>query len=394
MFMKSIVIAVGCCLISLGSKAQNEMQTVLQEIEKNNLEIQAMKALQRSKEEQLRATNNLSDPQIEGFYLPFGNHNTGDYTEIQISQDFQFPTVYSNRKKLIEKQIEYVQIDVLQKRQDILLQASNLCLEMVQINQKIERENARIIQSKKVYDITQALYKSEQIGILDLNKAKIAWMQDQFRLQQLENDKIHLLHELTQLNGGKEITINQKSFNAVLELPSKDSIWSQKYDSDPYFMALQKKENIAHQQIQLARNGSLPNLTAGFNQQGVAGAYYSGVYLGVSIPLWSNRHVVSGARAELDYQHFQTLSLLQLYQKELDGNYQQYEHLLQKYKEYQVTLNGIESEELLLKAYELGQLTFLQYHMELQFYREAIDVQMQVEYQLQRTKNELLKHQL
>ena len=51
---------------------------------------------------------------------------------------------------------------------------------------------------------------------------------------------------------------------------------------DPELKILLDQEKVAKQQIKLSKNKSLPNLTAGYNYQGVSGSTYSGIYGGVS----------------------------------------------------------------------------------------------------------------
>ena len=68
--------------------------------------------------------------------------------------------------------------------------------------------------------------------------------------------------------------------------------------------------------------------------------------------------------------------------------------MLLKYTEYQNTLSALSSDELLLKAYEKGELSFMEYYIELDFYHKAYDTMLEMEGQLQQRKSELLKHQL
>ena len=76
------------------------------------------------------------------------------------------------------------------------------------------------------------------------------------------------------------------------------------------------------------------------------------------------------------------------------GEYEVYQVLLKKYQEYQSTLQSLGSEELLLQAFELGELSFIQYYIELQFYQKALDSMLEMENKLVQSKAELLKHQL
>ena len=55
---------------------------------------------------------------------------------------------------------------------------------------------------------------------------------------------------------------------------------------------------------------------------------------------------------------------------------------------------NLESENLLFKAYILGEYSFMDYYVELQFYRNASDKMFQMEKELQLLQAQLLKHQL
>jgi len=392
---KKIVLAFSVCLLSFIANAQtNDITSVLQEIENNNKELQAYASLMESKQLELKAGNNLPDPQAGAYYLPWGEHNTGDYSEFQVTQSFEFPTVYGARSSLIKKREGQKDLEYFSKRQAVLLPAKKAILELVFLNKRKTIEQARVEQAKKVVDQLQELFEREQVGVLEINKAKIAWMQEQFKVQQIETNRQNILLLLQNLNGGIEVTLKQPDFTENLNLDEMESIWQNRQLSDPSIKILKLQEEVAHQQIKLSKNQSLPNVTAGFNYQGVSGLNYSGVYGGLSIPLWSNRHKVKAAEARYQYQQsYSSVQLLTAY-VDFQKQYNDYQILLSKFQEYQRTLTGLNSDALLLEAYELGEISFMSYYMELQFYRTAFDSMIAMEKQLNQLKADILKHQL
>ena len=393
--LKNIVFALCGCFLSFGLSAQaSSIESVLQEVEQNNQELKALSEYVESKRLELKSGNNLPDPQLGAYYLPFGDHSTGDYTEFQISQSFEFPTVYSARGSLIDQQSVQLELDYQAKRQDILSQAKNHCLKLIYLNKQLDTEMLRVEQAKLVFDQVQELYEKEQVGILELNKAKVVWMQEQFKIQQIESDVKNTLLQLVNLNGGNELSFTQGEYGTSLNLATKDSVWQEKQVQDPVLTQLKQQEAIAQQFLNLVKNKSLPNLTAGYNTQGVAGERFSGVYAGVTIPLWSNRNKVKAAQSQVDFQQtFTSAKTLQAYAS-FEKQYNDYEIMLTKFREYKATLTGLNSDELLLQAYQLGELSFLEYYMELQFYRQAYDAMLDMQYQLYISQNQLLKHQL
>lgn len=392
---KKIVFAFGLCLLSVLASAQvDDITRILQEVEQNNKELQAFSSLMESRQLALKSGNNLPDPQLGAYYLPFGNHNTGDYSEFQVTQSFEFPTVYSARKSLIEKQLAQIELEYDSRRQEVLLVAKEHCLELVYLNKRIEVELDRVEQAKKVFDQVQELLNKEQVGILEVNKAKVAWMQEQFKIEQVRNEIRNLLLLLQNLNGGIEVTFDSSDYLNDLTLEPLNTIWKSKQLIDPFMKMLRQKEAVALQNVKLSKSKSLPNLTAGFNYQGISGSNYSGLFGGVSIPLWSNKHKIKAAQASYSYQESSKNIQSEMLYTSLQKRYNNYQSILSKYQEYQNTLRVLNSDALLLEAYELGEISFTEYYMELQFYRQAYDAMLNMENQLNQLKSELLKHQL
>lgn len=392
---KNIVFALCGCLLSFSGISQTvTIDSILKQVEQNNQELKALSEFVESKRLELKSGNNLPDPQLGAYYLPFGEHSTGDYTEFQVSQSFEFPTVYSARGSLIDEQSAQLELDFQEKRQEILSQAKENCLNLIYLNKRLATETLRVEQAKQVFDQVQELYQKEQVGILELNKAKVAWMQEQFKVQQIESDIKNVMLQLTNLNGGTEVNLTVGEYGASVVLATKDSLWQEKQLQDPVLKQFKQQEVIAQQSLSLAKNKVLPNLTAGYNTQGIAGERFSGIYAGVSIPLWSNRNKVKAAQFQVDFQQsFTSAKTLQAYAS-FEKQYNDYEIMLAKYQEYEATLTGLNSDELLLQAYRLGELSFLEYYMELQFYRQAYDAMLNMQYELYISQNQLLKHQL
>lgn len=389
------------CLLSIGLFAQtSEIDRVLHKVEQNNKNLKAFQSFLENKELGYKTGNNLPDPRISAFYLPFGTGTTNEdpgtnnYSEFQISQSFEFPTVYAARNKWIDKKEKGLQLEYAKLRQKILLTAKKYCLELISLRKRKEVEVHRMQQARQVFDQIQELNEKGQEGALALNKAKIAWMQDQFAVEQLEKEIRNTVLSLEKLNGGQQVTFNQNIFIRDHNIAPFDSIWQEKTTHDPTFKKLQSNETTAAQRIKLEKNKVLPNLTVGFNQQGTKKQNFSGIYGGLSIPLWSSKNKVKAAEVKHQYQQVykeaKTTGLHSIIQKQ----YNQFQIKFRKYQEYQSTLDELKSEDLLLEAYQLGEISFIEYYMELQFYRKANDKMLQMEKELYKLKAKLLKHHL
>ena len=242
--------------------------------------------------------------------------------------------------------------------------------------------------------IAKEISLGKKVGILDLNKAKIAWIQEQFVVDQIEGEIEIVKYKLKTLNGDKPLDGILIGTIISTEITSIENLWQEKLTSDPSLQELNANEKASLQKVKLEKNKVLPNIALGYNYQGVNGNNYSGFYGGLSIPLWSSKNKVKAAQANYEYQQSNTqkftTSLFVKYQE----TFNRFQLMRSKYNEYQSTLNNLESEKLLFKAYMLGEFSFMDYYVELQFYRNASDKMLQMEKELQLLQSQLLKHQL
>ncbi|MCB0638814.1 MAG: TolC family protein [Lewinella sp.] len=394
--MLRYLVAVGClCLFGVAARGQSTTITeVLQDIARHNRALQAYAIRIEGQQLALQAENNLPDPQFGAYYLPIGAHDTGDYTEFQVTQTAEFPTVYRARREWLASQAEQLQLSYDSLRHSILLPAQLHCIELVHLNQRWAVGQERLEQARRVYEQLQDLYEAEQVGILEANKAKVAWLQARSVVDRIEQERQDVRLALQHLNGGMPISIEQTVFTDSLPLPDLANIWSEKQAGDPVMALLRQRETTAMRRMELTRQQRLPNLTAGLNYQGVAGANYAGLFAGVSIPLWSPRHRLAAAESAFTFQQTQREARLAAAYSELERSYRSYQQLLERYQEYQRTLQDLNSEDLLLQAYELGQISFVEYYLELQFYREAYDHMLDMDRDLRRLRATILQHQL
>ncbi|MCB0703573.1 MAG: TolC family protein [Ignavibacteriae bacterium] len=383
------------CLIVSGLMGQsNDIINKVQLFEKNNIELKSLLKDIKSKEYSLSSTNNYNDPELESYYLPYGNNSVGDYLELQLSQSFEFPLVYSSRNILLD--VKHDELSMLYKvrRQEILLHIYNMLLDIIHLNKMIIIENNRQEKAKIILEQSNILFEKEQIGILEFNKSKVKWLQHKFKIQQLEREKQKLISLITSLNGNQELEFVIENLNTNFEIETIEVLWENKIKMDPTFKILLLKENIAQAELNLNRNSWFPDLKIGANYQGFSGNSNYGFYGGISIPLWNNSNNVESSEYKLEYNKMNTLVQTQKEQVSYMNNYNYYISVLKEYDEYRNTLGNINSSELLFKAYSSGELSFNEYYLELEFYHNAQNKMLEMENELNHFKAELLKHQL
>ncbi len=392
---KYIVFAIcGCLFFMNGFSQTKSIAELLNEIEQNNTALKGYQSFIESQQLENKSTNNLPDPHLSGYYLPFGDNTTDAYSEYQISQSFEFPTVYAARGKWNDLKSEQLQAAYAKKRQEVLLSAKELLIELTFLQRQKVIETERRTQSKHVFDQILELFNKEQVGILDLNKAKIAWIHEQFVVEQIESDIQIQISKLNILNGDKPLDGLSTEIIILTEVENKENLWKEKLSKDPSLQELNINEKASLQKVTLEKNKAFPNVALGYNYQGINGNNYAGFYGGFSIPIWSSKNKVKAAQANYEYEQSNTQLITNSLYAEFQQTYNRYELMRSKFNEYQSTMGNLESEDLLFKAYTLGEFSFMDYYVELQFYRNASDKMLRMEKELQLLQAQLLKHRL
>lgn len=392
---KIFMVLLGLALCVSAMQAQSPpFEDLLQRVEANNKSLLAYRSYMQKESLQYKSENKLPNLQASAYYLPFGAHTTGNYSEFEIAQSLEFPTVYVARSNWINAQEKRLAYQYQELKQDILLSAQKLGLEWIYLQKKRELVDQRIIQAQKVYTQIELLFDRGQRGILDLNKAKIDWLNQQFALEDLDTRKAAVIQKLQSLNGGNTLSLELNTYPNTIEIPSLDSLWEERSQQDVQLALLEQEKQVAEQGLEVERKQLLPDITLGYNYQGVVGSNYSGFYGGISIPLWTGRSKVKMAEAQITYYEQQQSGLLTSLKSEYISQVQRYKLLISKFREYQQAIQGLNSEVLLEKSYELGEISFLDYYREVSFYREAENRMLEIEKELQQLKLELFKHQL
>ena len=129
------IFVMSCVSLSIGMQAQT-VDEVLSQIERNNKELQAQEQTIRASKLEVQAENNLEDPSVE--YSPFYTRGISGMSssELVVTQGFDFPTLYAARRQSGKWKQEVLDRQLRIFRRDILLNAKNLCLDLILYNQK------------------------------------------------------------------------------------------------------------------------------------------------------------------------------------------------------------------------------------------------------------------
>lgn len=284
---------------SLSISAQSQtIDEILKEIEKNNKTIQAAKMADKAAIAEIDASNTLEDPSIEYSSL-YNRATTGQAeSELIITQGFDFPTTYTGRNSFGRIKKEAIDWRQQELRQNILLEAQLLCLDIIRLNKTNMLLNERKKNADKLLELYKEKVEKGDASKIDFNKTKIESMNIQTAL--LTNDAAHhkALQDLLALNGNKPLAFEATSYPP---LPEKEEIWmiiNEAISNNPSLKAIETDSRAALKNITVSKLNWLPKIEIGYRRNTADGLKEHGFIVGGSIPVFSNKRNVEIAKAQ------------------------------------------------------------------------------------------------
>jgi len=377
--MKRIIITVLISSAALSVQAQSGYETVLQQIETNNTTLAALRQQTEAQKLGNRTGLTLANPEVEFNYLWGSPSVIGNRTDINVTQTFDFPTAYAHRNKIANMQNANAELSYKAERLNIFLSAKQTCVELVYYNALLKEYAVRLQNAERIAEAYQTKLNNGETNILEHNKAQLNLTTVQAEIAQMEAEHAALLSELKRLNGGKEIVFPDNVYPANT-LPANFEDWYTTAESkSPVLQYVRTQIEIGQQEIKLNRAMGLPKFSAGYMSEKVVGQHFQGVTVGMSIPLWENKNRVREAKAQTQATEaiFED-SKVQFYNR-LQTLYLKAAALQQNAQKVRQSLENNNNEPLLKKALVAGEISLLNYLLEIEFYYNAINKVLETE---------------
>lgn len=373
--------------VTLTVVAQGKYSNVLRQIETNNSTLAALRAQMQAQKLANSTGITPENPEIEFNHL-WGSAG-GNSSGFSITQSFDFPTQYLHQNKITNLQNENAELNYRIERQNILLAALNTCVEITFYNALFEQYSTRMQNAESILNAYKNKLAQGETNVLEYNKAQLTHASTQAELQQIENERSLLIAQLTRLNGGKEISIEQNEI--PIELPADFETWcSEAEGKNPALRHLRSQIEIEKHQIKLNRANAFPKFAAGYVYEKSPEEHAQGFKIAMSIPLWENKNQIKLARTQLQAaEALHSDSKLQFYNN-LQSLHKKAIMLQNNAYTLRQTLELSNNEALLQKALDAGEISLLTYLLEIEFYYSAFEKMLQAERDFEQAGIELL----
>lgn len=381
-------------VICTSVNAQSAIDNVLAEINKNNKTILATAQYYQAQNLEFKTGLNPSNPTAEYDFLKGSPANAGNQHDFTITQQLDFPSAYIKRSQLAKTQIARSEYEIIANRQDILLEAKKVCIALIYHNKLKEQLITQKHNFEKLLSSVQTKLEKGDGNILEMNKAKLQLIQIKKKFQENVSAINELNIKLSELNGGIEIVFTDTVYFSPTSIPDFAQLEKDYEKLDPLLKMLQQQKLISQKQLELSKSLSLPKMELGYHYQGILGQTYSGFHTGISVPLWENKNSVKQKKSQLLYSESQLIAHTNEHYFHIKHIYERYTNLKTTLLEYQSIFTTLNNTALLNKALALGEITTMQYLVEMNFYTEAQTDFIQTEKEYHDTIAELYKYLL
>ena len=377
-------------LASISLNAQSSVETALKAIEENNNTLKALKETTKSQKLENKTGIFLSNPEV-GFNYLWGNPSTiGNRTDFSISQTFDIPTITGMKSKIADEHNALVEWQYKAERMNILLEAKQYCIELIYFNALKKELEIRLQHAETIASGYQNRLNSGDANRLEYNKAQLSLSTINGEMARIDVERNELLSQLKRLNGGMDIVMDDYQLNQQQQLPLNFEDWYlQAEQKNPILAYIKQEVVVSQKQVSLNKAKGLPTFSAGYMTENVVGQRFQGLAMGVSVPLWENKNRVKQAKsAVVAAQARETDSKLQFY-NQLQIQYNRALGLKITAESYRKSLAMTNSTELLKKALDAGEISLLNYIVELGLYYNMMNQTLEAERDYQKALAEL-----
>ena len=366
--------------------------SLLSSIEQNNTTLIALRTEAEARKLENRTGITLADPEVGYKRMWEGAEQSGNLSELTISQSFDLSTVLGYKSRAAESQNLLIDEEYRLVRMNILLEAQLACIDLAYYNALAAELDRRLGHARRVAEAEQRRLDSGDTDMLSYNNVVLSLTALEAERARVATEQRLLAAQLTALNGGKAMdNIESLDFLDNIEcLDNIDLLIDQALEQAPAMAYARVGREVASSQLSLAKVQHLPTLSATYvNERHTIGDRSQGVAVGVSLPLWANKNRVRTARASFEAAKAHEADTQLQLRSQLQAGYERVKGLQRTATLYHTALGEANNTELLARAMDEGHISVLEYLQGIELYYDYLDRSLSAERDYHRALAEL-----
>lgn len=342
-----------------------------------------LKALHRQMQASVLANGSnlcLPDPEAEVAYLVGTPKGVPNRTNVSLTQSLDWDVLLGRRRALAKANNQVAYNDYRRAVQQVLTEADEQFTTLVYYNKLCGELSQRQTLAEEIERLYQQKFERGDINQLEVNKVRLNASVCRADWARANNERQQILANLQRLNGGHAVAFTDTVYPlAGKALPPLVDFQLALAGS----LAVQTAQAAVAQseaEIKVAKAEGLPALTVGFQGEYIKQNNYSGLSLGFSVPIWGNsRKKIRKAEAELAANRLTVDDVIYQERAQVAKLYASAQQLQQAANALQKDMQLMNNDQLLRRSLELGQISLLDYLLELSFYYTARTSQLEAE---------------
>lgn len=373
--------------------AQNSLQNVLQQIEANNIALKALRQENEAQKMENRSGIALPDPEVE-FGYNWGSAEAGDKIEVGVTQSFDIAIIAGMKSKTAKEQNKLADLRYQTERRQILLQAKNLCLDLVYYNALLESLSLRRKHAVSLMEVQQKRLENGECSQREYNDVVLRMASLEGAFTEMENGRMMTLTRLKAMNGGNEPEFTATAYDPI-EMPEDFEMWFERSSSkNPELFYAEQSVIVQKKQLSLSKAQWAPSFSLGYAGEFEDEGNHHGIAVGISVPLWGNLHQVKQAKASFQAAQYRQEDIQQQFKSELQILYQQTVGLKRISEIYRSAIKNSDNLNLLRTSLDAGEISILDFLLETEIYYGALQQSLSAEKDYQQSYAELSSFEL
>lgn len=367
--------AIALVSMTFVSWAQNSAEVVLASVEKNNPELQALRKRTESEKYGFKAERMVEAPEVGFDYLWGSPADIGTRKDISVTQSIDIATISGTKGKIAKSESELSDMQFNVRRQEILLQAKLLYINIIYCNAVGAELERRLERSEKVESVYRDMQVRGETDMIEVNKAHLAYLAQRNALARNKMEAEGFRLKLQRLNGGEPLEINDLSYVRRDMLPADFDTWYKEVaDRSPEIRAARQNVKVNEAVARGIKMSSCPTITAGYMAELVKGSNFRGLTLGLSIPLWSARSKTRQANLSCEASRLEVKDVEASEYSALRSLYEKASGLKDLSDELALSLAvSDEAMSMTEKKFNEGEISLMDSIMELSLYYSVVD---------------------
>lgn len=383
--IKLLLLSLAATSLTVSAQKESNYNHIISALVAECPEIKLLVASEKAELESRAAENVLENPTVEGQHV-WGREGTK--YDIGISQEFAWPGVYRARARAINAGMRASELLEQSLVADKILEIEQLVIDIVYQKKTVEIET-RILEHMTALEKGNIEgYNHGELTLLDLKKVEIERIATSSALREANRALDGLYTALETVTGRHDC---RTLVAAISDIPQASILPEADYEQlidnyDPRLAWLRAQTDAIRldgkAEVLAART---PGFSLGYAFVSELGDSFNGLSASISLPVYSRRHTVAGAKAKALAVEIETETARMTAIANMRSLRASVTSMQTELNDYNTVFGDDDYAHLLTIARQGGELTNLQYLQELNFFLDAARSRLTLEHEFVRS---------